>query len=310
MQEMSGCEFSLDMMRAKRAVAEAVYKKFTEAVDYHATYAFCFYEGEDGKYYNPRIKSIWGKRFITLEPGNKQAVIKTMQLIQANPLYKEVCLMFFVDRDYDAPLAGTNKDLFETPCYSVENLYAQQTVLEQILQAEFGLNVIDEDFQKCITDYQARIEEFNKEIMRFNALVRYQHEYAPEIPCNFSSIKTSCFARISLDKVSRASKYHEKITMLMEKLKVDAETIDAIEESLCSMPALSYVLRGKNQLDFFVKFVSLLKEQHQNGEYFSAKKNHVYLTLSANRLSELSQYANTPSELIVFLQAHLPQQLA
>lgn len=36
--------------------------------------------------------------------------------------------MFFVDNDYDESLEGISPDLYETPCYSIENLYAQKEV--------------------------------------------------------------------------------------------------------------------------------------------------------------------------------------
>ena len=156
----------MEQMRAKRNVAEAVFKKFTEAKDKFDTYAFCFFEGEDGKYYNSRIEKYWGGNFIPLVAGNKKEVLKVMRMIKASPLYNTVCTMFFVDRDYDKSLKGTDKDLFETPCYSIENLYAQETTFCRILQAEFGLSIIDSDYCKCLETYRARLAEFNQIIFQ------------------------------------------------------------------------------------------------------------------------------------------------
>lgn len=39
------------------------------------------------------------------------------------------------------------ENLFETPCYSIENLYVQRECLMKILQSEFGLNEIDMTFK-------------------------------------------------------------------------------------------------------------------------------------------------------------------
>ena len=115
-------EMTLEQMRAKRGISEVLFKKFTEAHEYFETHAFCFYEGEDGKYYNARVARYWGSNVITQVAGKKKEVLKVMQKIQSDPLYTNVCTMFFIDRDYDESLANTNNDLFETPCYSIENL--------------------------------------------------------------------------------------------------------------------------------------------------------------------------------------------
>lgn len=195
---------TLEQMRANRSRSEVLFKKFTEAKDFFNSHAFCFFEGEDGKYYNSRIQKYWENNFIPLVAGSKKEVLKVMQKITSDPLYTDVCVMFFVDRDYDVPLAGTHKDLFETPCYSIENLYAQECVVERILQSEFGLNAIDPDYYKCISDYRSRLLEFNEIILKFNAIIKYQHQYAPNTMCQFSSIKTSHLAHISINKVNIA----------------------------------------------------------------------------------------------------------
>ena len=38
-----------------------------------------------------------------------------------------------LDRDYDVSLCGKSENLFETPCYSIENLYVQRECLMKIL---------------------------------------------------------------------------------------------------------------------------------------------------------------------------------
>ena len=266
-------------MRAKRNVAEAVFKKFTEAKDKFDTYAFCFFEGEDGKYYNSRIEKYWGSNFIPLVAGKKKEVLKVMRMIKASPLYNNVCTMFFVDRDYDQSLKGIDKDLFETPCYSIENLYAQEATFCRILKAEFGLSVIDSDFCKCLNTYRSRLAEFNQIIFHFNAIVKYQHQCEPDRICQFSSISTSHLAHVSVDKVVKSTHHDRVIAKLLEQLHVIPE-------------------------------IKILKDLNAQGGYFSSKLTRVYITISENRLSELSQYAVTPPELAEFLDAHRPQGAA
>ena len=298
---------SLEQMRAKRTIAEAVFKKFTEAKDKFDTYAFCFFEGEDVKYYYSRIEKYWGCNFIPLIAGKKKEVLKVMRMIKASPLYNNVCTMFFVDRDYDESLNGTDKDLFETPCYSIENLYAQEEAFCRILQAEFGLSVIDADYCKCLDTYKARLAEFNQIIFHFNAILKYQHQYEPDCSCQFSSIKTNHLAHISVNEVVKSNHHDREIAKLLEQLHATPEKLSQIEANLQKEPQPHLVLRGKNQLDFMVSLIKLFRDLNIQGGYFSSKLTRVHISISENRLSELSQYAVTPSELIKFLKDHCPQ---
>lgn len=300
-------EMTLEEMREKRGVSEVLFKKFTEAREYFETHAFCFYEGEDGKYYDSRVAQYWGTDFIPIVAGRKTEVLRAMRKIQTDPLYADVCTMFFVDRDYDEPLANTNDDLFETPCYSIENLYAQESVFRRILQSEFGLNFLDSDHQKCLADYRLRLNEFNQIIAKFNAVVKYQHQYAPGIICQFSKVRTSHLAHIEITQVTKSLRHDEQINKLVSKLSADTEMLETLENEILSESSPHLVLRGKNQLDFLVSIIMKLKEQNASGGYFSRKLEKVYITLSENRLSELSQYAITPPELDIFLKKHRPQ---
>ena len=124
---------SLEQMRRERGTYEAIYMKFVNGRKYFKTYAFCFYEGEDGKYYNSRIRQKFGDKFVTYTVGNKKEVLKLLNRITSTNLYDDVCTMFFVDRDYDVSLCGKSENLFETPCYSIENLYVQRECLMKIL---------------------------------------------------------------------------------------------------------------------------------------------------------------------------------
>ena len=215
--------------------------------------------------------------------------------------------MFFIDRDYDESLRDTNDDLFETPCYSIENLYAQESVFSRIIQSEFGLTPIDEDYHKCIKDYQMRLQEFIQIIIKFNTVVKYQHQYAPEINCRFSNIKTSHLANIQIDQVVIAERHDEQIARLVSILKADTNILDQIEREIRLESKPYLVLRGKNQLDFMVSIIKALKDLNLSENYFSKRLNNVHINLTENRLSELSQYAITPPELNEFLERHRPQ---
>lgn len=296
---------SLEQMRRERGTYEAIYMKFVNSRKYFKTYAFCFYEGEDGKYYNSRIRQKFADKFVTYTVGNKKEVLKLLNCITSTNLYDDVCTMFFVDRDYDVSLCGKSERLFETPCYSIENLYVQRECLMKVLQSEFGLNEIDNDFKKCLQDFDDREKEFNNQILEFNALA-YLRRKKSDSNSNFAfgSIKTSHMLKVHVDKVEKATKYDETIDEIKEKLQFEEKEIEKAKEELIEKGDFALNFRGKNQLDFFVEFINVLKKLNGNGGYFETKYNNIHINLTSNRLSELSQYAVTPPTLEEFLERH------
>ena len=53
-----------------------------------------------------------------------------------------------------------------------------------------------------------------------------------------------------------------------------------------------------------MEFIKALKKLNDDGGYFEIKYNNIHINLTSNRLSELSQYAVTPSTLDEFLERH------
>lgn len=295
----------LSQMRAERNTCEAIYLKFVNNRKYYNSFAFCFYEGEDGKYYDCRIRQWFENKFVTYPVGNKKEVLKLFKKIKKAGLYDDVCTMFFVDRDYDESLANIHEDLYEVPCYSIENLYVQEECFLKILQSEFGLNMIDSDCQKCIRDFKMRENEFNNYILEFNALIYLRRKRSDlNSDCSFSSYKTSHMVQVRVNEISKAARYDETISSIKEKLGLEEYEIDEAKRNLTRIGDFSLNFRGKNQLDFFVGFINGLKSLNSTGGYFSTKYNNININITSNRLSELSQYAIFPTSLEEFLDRH------
>ena len=295
----------VEELREARQTANSVYMKFSDDSKCFSNVAFCFFEGEDAKYYNLRIRRYFGNNYITYTVGNKKEVLKIMDRIEGETLYSNVIKMFFVDRDYDESLLESSNNLYETPCYSIENLYAQKQCFEEIIQAEFGINKADSDYVKCIKDFENRINDFLGEIEEFNAFVLYRRKHT-NLNSNFrfSSVKTSKLISIDVDSVTRKDQYDEKISHIKNVLNVDEIELNRCRSELQEESNKLMRYRGKNQLDFMCIYLNQLKELNNNGKYFSQKHNCVKLNLTANRLSELSQYALTPPCLLRFLELH------
>lgn len=301
---------SLEKMRMERGKYQSIYMKFANSCKNCKTYVFCFYEGEDGKYYDSRVRDKFKTKLSTYSVGNKKEVLKLLKKIRESGLYDNICTMFFIDRDYDDSLIGWDNDLFETPCYSIENLYVQKECLERILQSEFGLNETDKDYQKCICDFEAREKEFNNNILEFNTLAFLRRKKSgSNSNYSFGKVKTSHMVKIGVNSVSRAKKYEETLNQIRDELQFDESEVEKARKELIKRGNFSLNFRGKNQLDFFIDFIRELKKLSQIDGYFSSNLNNIHINITSNRLSELSQYAITPNSLENFLIEHQKNSL-
>jgi len=305
LENTNDSSLSVEDMRTARHSANSIFIKFTSDYRFFGTHAFCFYEGEDGKYYNLRIRKYFNSSFLTYTVGNKKEVLKLFNKIKRDSSYDSIIKMFFIDRDYDTSLHGTDEDLYETPCYSVENFYANKECFEYILQAEFGLNISDNDYNKCIKDFELRFNEFNNLIMEFNSLVLLRRKKSDSNSnFQFGSIKTSHLINCQIAEIKKSNKYHETIKYIMDTLNICTEELNNCKNEIFQRGSFQNQFRGKNQFDFMIALLNDLKNLNNNSSYFSEKLNCVKLNITSNRLSELSQYAITPQCLDLFIENH------
>lgn len=299
---LNECSLSLEQMREERNKYESVYIQFVDSQSYYNEYAFCFYEGDDAKYYDFRIKSKFGDKIISYQVENKFGVLKLLDLITKDKLDDNACTMFFVDRDYDLNTNYENENLFVTPCYSVENFYVKKECLKKILQTEFKLNEIESDFKKCLSDFEQRENDFNNYILEFNSLM-YLRRKKSQSNSNYSfgKVKTLNMLIVNVNKIVKTEKYDEIINEIKNTLNFNDDELAQAKQELKDIGDFTINFRGKNQLDFFVEFINQLKSLNKNGGYFKIKHDNVHINITRNRLSELSQYAYTPLILEDFL---------
>lgn len=295
----------LEEMRQGRKEPSAAFMEFTSRRKYHEEYAFCFYEGEDGKYYNDRIRKTIGPNFFHIIAQNKQKVLKVMNIIKSKQEYQNVNVMFFVDRDMEFDMDEyKEKDLYVTPCYSIENLYVNEESIGMILETEFSLNIDDEDYKKYKQKFAELYNDFCDFMLEFNALVLIRKE--KNLNCekvNIGGIKTNDLVNIDIKNgLSKGTKYDSKINELKEKLSATNEEIISAKNRLLEYGEKSNTFRGKNQFDFMTKFIEQLCNRKK--ELFNPVPNSINLIPNNNRLSTYSRYARTPKCLEMFLKAH------
>ncbi len=162
-------------MQNARLSYTVAFKRFTTQFDKNSNTIFCFYEGEDGKYYDEKIRR-YSDDFYTIVAENKTQVLDTFRLISNKKEYCSSRKMFFIDRDFDDNTDYINEDIFITDGYSIENYYVNDSTLEKILQSEFSINKEDNDFKTCFDIFHDDYNEFNKLIVEFNALAKIRRQ--------------------------------------------------------------------------------------------------------------------------------------
>ena len=149
-----------------------VYQKFQfHCKEENKTKLFCFFEGKDAPYYSSRIKNYFDD-YINFKCNNKANVIKLYKKI--NNKKSDYLLAFFIDRDFDDSLE--NPDIYETPTYSIENLYC--TILEKEIDRRnfrkkmLSFEIIEETdhFSPLKSGRPAKLFRFN--IQKYKALLK------------------------------------------------------------------------------------------------------------------------------------------
>ncbi|SDG73055.1 DUF4435 domain-containing protein [Propionivibrio dicarboxylicus] len=270
---------------------------------------FCFFEGEDEKYYSGRINFVFGHRpWHPINCGGKNAVLETQREIRSRTYYDKHTVAFFVDRDFDEPISRTMADeIYETPCYSIENLYCDPQAIKRILSAEFGLADqagLNEQFTQIYDRILECQNAFHELILPLNLFIkahRLAEKHSGIKRLNLKNVRLEQVVSICLDKVERLIADEDLNSLYPESIPI--ENIDFSSIPSFHGTNLCYELRGKYELEFIRIILCRLKEACSCKEHVFCRKGYsVKLNLTkANTISELSQYATTPPCLIKFL---------
>ncbi|TVQ12678.1 MAG: DUF4435 domain-containing protein [Leptolyngbya sp. DLM2.Bin27] len=293
---------SVENLRKARRSHVVAYTEFTRYYKSFPFALYCFFEGEDSKYYGIRIKNIAKPRkYFFLPCGGKNGVLKIYQIISSEEYYKTSKTAYFIDRDFDESIYKKDLDsIYETPCYAIENLYTSCQCFSEILRDEFKLVDGGEDFLKSIQLFEKLQTEFHDAVSQLNAWAACQKDRNVELKMSKWSICK--FVKISLDGITKSyslEDLHAKVKTAV--VLTSDEILDKEKELREKDPQKSF--RGKFEIEFFLKILRKFREEARKGNpiYFSEKIN-VLLSLSdGNTISELSQYAETPSCLITYL---------
>lgn len=298
-------------LREGRDKPQVAYAEFLQSIGQYPGRLFCFFEGKDNTYYVPRIKKFTSD-YQPIRCGNRDSVLKVHKLISNHSEYNKYKKAFFIDRDFNKPIRETLPPIFETPCYSIENLYVSQNSFREILTNGFHLSeVSDKDvFELCYSLYQKRQEEFHNAVCLFNAwyacLMDVRNATGEPIGVNLDERLPKDFVKVSLDSVT--------CTYDIETIKNTFPDAHEVEESVLAAKISEFevcnrasVFRGKYELQFLIDFIRILLSDSQREK--TVIKNKVKFAFGdassigqSQALVIFSAYAETPGSLTAYLK--------
>ena len=233
----------------------------------------------------------------------KKEVLRLYHLIKGKNEYSKIKFLYFVDKDFD-PLMNNN-EIYETPVYSIENLYTTKDAFIRILKCEFIYGKSDADYITLLELFKQRQSEFHSHTTLFNAWLACQRDKSNEghtCKLNLASFKLNQIVpTINLDQIVSNYTILQLESIFPEAVKI---TEQEVQQKIIFFSTINPQenFRGKFEIDFLFAFLEAIKIEFSQPHSRLKKKNGVQLNQSKkNLISEFSQYASTKNCLKQYL---------
>lgn len=284
---------------------------------------YCFFEGEDRKYYLERIGRFF-QYCVHFDCNGRTAVIEVCERLIKDRDYNNR-LLFFIDRDYNLDSYENSPYIYQTSEYSIENYYCKEFTIKGFLCKEVGMNVNTEDFSLAIKVFN----DLKKEFISYYSCINIWY-----IACD------KCDVKVKLDQMLLKKDFNlvyengapvfkpvKKITvetisdLYLEKLENDSregskyakENLDEYKSKKTDIDNKIHEtmrvydserdFRGKFLMFFLEKYLTLLRKRVVDENTFTKKYKHFYFSDNyKNILSTLSSLAFTPECLNNYLR--------
>jgi hypothetical protein len=299
-----------ELKEKKENTATVIFTKFALSVGQCKDGLFCFFEGYDSDYYLSRLIRFCKDDIRPFNCQNKKGVLHVHYLIKNKEEYNKYKKGYFIDRDYDESIIGQyDPPIYETPCYSIENLYCSKEVFKKILLFKGHLFGTDADFNYCMELYEARQEEFHNATLLLNAwcaCIRIE-EVKMNVPekdkLKLRNPMPPGIVNISLEEVTPIYTLEYLNTEFSRVVRVDeGKLMDKI--AYLEKKNKLYVFRGKFELHFLIEFLKLINinlKPDKVQRYFDEPIN-IHID-RARILNYFSDYAETPASLEDYIKS-------
>lgn len=298
-----------EMMRNKRSSYAVDLIKLIKKINSFETNLICVFEGEDSKYYGSRIDVVFDRlNRKNLACKGKENVLSLRDKIQENTELSIAKILFFIDSDFDT--VTTDYNLYSTPCYAIENLYAKESVFFKVLTDELGLcSFKDEELIGELLKKYNHFENHSDEALAdLNAWIIARVKESKtnsEIKLNLNRFSVDKFLTIENLIPKKCYELSDLDSMFSLTSPISQDDLNAAINILNESDK-SLFSRGKYRLEYFRMFLVEIFSESRNGVgLFNGRKIKPKLTLvKSNIISELSQYADTPNCLNSFLEEY------
>ncbi|MBF4469955.1 DUF4435 domain-containing protein [Flavobacterium sp. HJJ] len=287
---------SVEQLRNSTTRSVVAYTEFMNSTGKLPNHLFCFFEGKDNSYYVPRIKKHTND-FHPIKCGGRSKVLEIHDLIKNQDVYKRYKKAFFIDKDFNEALPLQDPIIYETPCYSIENLYVSEGVFKQILSNEFHLsettNVLHEKYLNLFKDRQ---NEFHRTVLMFNAwyacMISIRNKESILTGVQLEDKLPKGLIKISIDEVIQNYVFQDLNDIFPNATQISQGDLDnkILEFEDCDA---SKTFRGKYEMEFLIKFIDcMLINSKENKE--SLKFSFGSPLTNQQAISIFSAYAETP----------------
>lgn len=237
----------------------------------------------------------------------KKNVLKLHKELQHNSQERTKKVLFFVDRDFDKHVEDLiNDKLYITPTYSIENLLVHENALKELLKGEYCCNDenANEDIQKIVETFKKQREKFisSNTIKKLNLILYYAIHH--KIPKNKIQKDITKIIKISLNDINDLISVKDIYNFLGLENEISEEELNTLHNDFKKLEPLIH-WRGKFIYQFFIKFLSLLKEDRIGKEPIMFKnKRTVTFCPKTDIIRPLSEMTDIPLNLYAFFKKH------
>lgn len=294
-----------ELKREREEASSVAYQKFALLTSSNPNSLFCFFENKDAPYYHLRIKSNFNGDFQYISCGNKAMVRKAYNLIRKHHEYNNYKLAFFIDRDFDESIKNLFPDIYETPSYSIENLYCSIKAFKEFIKTDLQIGE-DEPLHSTVLNLYSNLQsDFLQASVLFNAWYKLQKRIGRELnskpDISLSSSLIPNHIELTLESVN--SKYD--IEGILEQYPNHFPfTQDQLENEINNLKAenLRLVLRGKYVFNFMTTFIrQLIADGADPSKRTVLTRKIKYNMDNSTSLTLLTCYADTPECLKEFI---------
>lgn len=267
---------------------------------------FLLYEGiDDHSYYYQSLKSyLTSKTYIPFDCDGKDGVLelhKKLCISKDIELKNDTKLLFFIDNDYNKTKIYP-KEIYVTPCYSIENHYFSDSAFEAILSGAFKMKRLtdseERDFQKALNYLKSERERVIKEVKYVNAWISLQvqkRENSPLLQYSLKQLKEYNKIKGLSTCIDIENKVPTCEHITDDELKNELQYFDKDPINL---------IRGKYfEQAMTSSFCFLITNLNKKDSTFFKNKRNVHFTIGEDSLiTVFAAYADVPENLNTYIK--------